>query len=87
MNQRSLKGIKTTMNLNKNENTTYQNQWDANNEALRGKLQLLMHILENKENIKVILSFPTLRTFKNQKEKKKQPKNPKKIEKKKVINA
>lgn len=59
MNQRSLKGIKTTMSLSENENTTYQNQWNANNEALRGRLELLMHILENKENLKVILSFPT----------------------------
>jgi hypothetical protein len=46
--------IKRLMKVNKNENTTYQNLWDAAKAVLRGKFIAISGCIKKKERFQII---------------------------------
>jgi hypothetical protein len=44
--------IKRFLEVNENENTTYQNLWDTAKAVLRGKFIAMVHILKGQKDLK-----------------------------------
>ena len=52
--------IKQYFELSENENTKYQNLWDAVKAGLKRKLTLLEYILEKKKDLKLMIQASNL---------------------------